>query len=364
MARVSDQLPWRDSRLVARKPKPLADKVISHIIRTLCKGYDPTGNLQATIGCRLIYSLASCTLMTMIKKLQIFISSTYLDLIQERQAAVEAILRGGHIPAGMELFAAGDKSQLETIHRWIDESDIFMLILGGRYGSLEPSSGKSYTQLEYEYAIGSGKRFFALVLTDAAIDTKVADAGRKVLEVDNPKELKEFRKIVTSKICKMVDDIKDIKLAVHETLLDFLRKYTFDGWVSGKSIASIEELTAEITSVKKERDGLKSELDKSRKSNDANGYTEDEFLSIMELLRNDKMVYEESKNKPIEKTVLLWFYSYQQYFISGINNSYEMSDIANFLYFRVNPHLVLHGLTEDLRVTGAVYRTVKTTKKR
>jgi hypothetical protein len=82
------------------------------------------------------------------KRLQVFVSSTYTDLIEERQAAVEAILTAGHIPAGMELFAAGDESQLEVIKQWIDESDIYLLILGGRYGSVEKSSGKSYTQIE------------------------------------------------------------------------------------------------------------------------------------------------------------------------------------------------------------------------
>ena len=46
------------------------------------------------------------------KKLQVFLSSTYTDLIDERQAAVEAILSIGHIPAGMELFKAGNESQL------------------------------------------------------------------------------------------------------------------------------------------------------------------------------------------------------------------------------------------------------------
>ena len=76
------------------------------------------------------------------KKLQVFMSSTYTDMLAERQAAVEAILRAGHIPAGMELFAAGDDSQLEAIRRWIDDSDVFLLVLGGRYGSIEPKSGK------------------------------------------------------------------------------------------------------------------------------------------------------------------------------------------------------------------------------
>ena len=73
-------------------------------------------------------------------KLQVFVSSTYTDLIEERQIAVEAILDAGHIPAGMELFRAG-KSQMKTIHKWIDNSDAYMLILGGRYGSIEKETG-------------------------------------------------------------------------------------------------------------------------------------------------------------------------------------------------------------------------------
>src|SRR5262252_4497918 len=85
------------------------------------------------------------------KKLQVFVSSTYLDLREERQAAVEAILTAGHIPAGMELFTACDQGQMQVIKRWIDESDVYLLILGGRYGSIEPESQKSYIHLEYEY---------------------------------------------------------------------------------------------------------------------------------------------------------------------------------------------------------------------
>src|SRR5436305_9143972 len=104
--------------------------------------------------------------MPMAKKLQVFVSSTYEDLRAERQAAVEAILSAGHIPAGMKLFAAGDESQMVVIRRWIDESDVFMLILGHRYGSIEPESNKSYVQLEYEYAVAQGKPLFAVVARD------------------------------------------------------------------------------------------------------------------------------------------------------------------------------------------------------
>jgi hypothetical protein len=85
------------------------------------------------------------------RKLQIFLSSTYEDLIDHRLAAMEAVLAAGHIPAAMEQFSPGDETAWEKIQAWIDESDAFILILGGRYGSIEPTSGKSYVQLEYEY---------------------------------------------------------------------------------------------------------------------------------------------------------------------------------------------------------------------
>src|ERR1700736_478330 len=127
------------------------------------------------------------------KKFQVFVSSTYKDLQAERQAVVQAILMSGHIPAGMELFAAGDKSQIETIRRWIEESDVFMLILGGRYGSIDPESGHSYIQLEYEFAAEKNKPYFAVVIDDVALDRKVADQGKEVLELEHPDLFKSFK---------------------------------------------------------------------------------------------------------------------------------------------------------------------------
>ena len=122
------------------------------------------------------------------KKMQVFVSSTYNDLQDERQSAVEAILKAGHIPAGMELFAAGDESQLEVIKQWIEQSDIFMLILGARYGSVEPNSKKSYIQLEYEYAVELNKPLFAAVMSDEYRKEKVQSEGEDVLELDHQNE--------------------------------------------------------------------------------------------------------------------------------------------------------------------------------
>jgi hypothetical protein len=158
----------------------------------------------------LILSLQTVTFMAQKKKLQVFVSSTYEDLREERQAAVEAILTAGHIPAGMELFAAGDQSQMDVIKRWIDESDAFLLILGGRYGSIDPVTKKSYIQLEYEYAQDKGKPFFAVVIDDNHLEEKVRSKGSKVLEGSYPQQLKDFRKTVRTKLVKMWSDPRDM----------------------------------------------------------------------------------------------------------------------------------------------------------
>lgn len=85
------------------------------------------------------------------KKYQIFISSTYNDLIAERKEVQDAILSMEHFPIGMEYFSASSEHQWKIIKRAIDSSDYYVLIIGYRYGSELPS-GISYTEREFDYA--------------------------------------------------------------------------------------------------------------------------------------------------------------------------------------------------------------------
>ena len=173
------------------------------------------------------------------RKFQVFISSTYIDLLDERQEAVKAILDAGHIPAGMELFKAGNESQLDVIRRWINESDIFMLILGGRYGSIEPNSKKSYTHLEYEYAIKIHKPIFAVVLSDTMLYYKAAnDSKTKFFETENVALYKEFKDFALTKITRIVNGIKEINIAVQSSLHDISKNPKIYGWVRELSISS------------------------------------------------------------------------------------------------------------------------------
>jgi hypothetical protein len=194
------------------------------------------------------------------KKLQVFVSSTYDDLKEERQAAVEAILSSGNIPAGMELFAAGDESQMTVIERWIDESDIYLLILGGRYGSIEPKTGKSYTQLEFEYAVSKKIPLFSVVISEKALDEKLKTLGRTAFEDKNPKLLEDFKSLVKSNIVKFWDDKKDIKIAVGDTISDFAYRKELIGWVRGDKSIDTGFLAEEIARLTKENFTLREKL--------------------------------------------------------------------------------------------------------
>lgn len=215
------------------------------------------------------------------KRLQVFVSSTFSDLIQERQAAVEAILTVGHIPAGMELFASGDESQMEVIKQWIDESDIYLLILGGRYGSVEPISGKSYTQLEYEYALGNSKPCFACVVENAAQEERIKRHGSSVIETDYPNKLREFRELVLTKVIKFWRDHKDIKIIIGETLSQFSRRDDLVGWVRADTQANTVALADEVVRLSRENAQLRDQIKYTKSDIIVNGLTFDQMISAL-----------------------------------------------------------------------------------
>ena len=130
-------------------------------------------------------------------KFSIFISSTYENLIEERQLAVKAILGEGHFPVGMEMFNAGGMTPLETIKEYMENTDVFLLILGGLYGSVEESSKKSFTQLEYEYAVNVlNKPVIPIVLQDTYLKEKEKKLGISMFEQEHAKEYAAFKALV------------------------------------------------------------------------------------------------------------------------------------------------------------------------
>lgn len=289
------------------------------------------------------------------KKLQVFISSTYVDLKEERQAAVEAILGSKHIPAGMELFKAGNTSQLETIKRWINESDLYMLILGGRYGSTDPESGKSYTQIEYEYAIKQNIPVFAVVLSDSFLHKKAADGKYEVFEKDNKDKYIEFKEFVMTKIIKEVNDCKDIQLAIKDSIVELEEGNRLCGWVRASEVENCAKLL-------KENAKLKEEINKIK---DVNKIGRFEYEKLKELLIN-KIIEIPGKyfedNEKREMNYLEFIMISKDILITGMTNKLGTDDLEIYIYYHILPFLVSLDLLEINKIAGVQYRRIEMSK--
>lgn len=304
------------------------------------------------------------------KKLQVFVSSTYLDLKEERQAAVEAILKAGHIPAGMELFAAGNESQLDTIRRWIDESDVYMLILGGRYGSVHSITSLGYTELEYDYAVSKDKPIFAVVINESALDEKVKLHGRCVLESEHSQELRLFRDKVLTRVSSFFNDTKDIKLTVHETLSNFFGRYEFTGWVSGAEVVEFTALVEELSLLRKKNAALEKEVaelkeNRAKPSKVTGNWKDGEFQEILNLLNAISIQTSVlSATKEAKKYSLSAFMkAFGERLTAGISNQAGSDDVMKFLYYNVCPKLEIHGLAGLEKVAGVQWQRYRLTPK-
>jgi len=301
------------------------------------------------------------------KKLQVFVSSTYEDLKADRQAAVSAILKAGHIPAGMELFTSGDQSQMDIIRRWIDESDVYMLILGGRYGSVESSTQISYTELEYDYASQLDKPLFAVVIDEAALEVRVKEFGTSIMEKENPKQLRDFREKALSNISSFFSDEKDIRLCVYESLSDFSTNRDLKGWVSSDEVTNSQSLLDEISALRLENEQLKSELKNSEKKttkppqkNSSVDY--DELLEILEA--TEVKIPSKLVKGDEDKVTNLFsiFKNASESLITGVTNSMNSSDSDTFLYYNVCPKLQIHGLVANEKVASVQWRRFSITQ--
>jgi regulator of replication initiation timing len=306
------------------------------------------------------------------KKLQVFVSSTYEDLKEERQYAVQAILTSGHIPAGMELFSAGDESQKETIKKWIEESDVYLLILGGRYGSIDLTTGKSYTHWEYEYAGELGKPRFAVVISEVTLEKKVMSHGTAVMEKENQTLYKEFRKEVLSKLCKIYDDYRDIQLAIFHKMGEYSSREDLIGWIHGNEVPNTTELINENSRLRIENTSLNQEIkhhmvqleDLLKRKVNVRNFEGQSYEDLKHALSNIMVKLSKAfgESSGTEHSCFKLFIAFKDSFATGLTNQYSMSEQSQFLFFSLAPKLMTFNLIEKVKVTGTKYEKIQTSK--
>lgn len=175
-------------------------------------------------------------MMAQVKKLQVYVSSTYSDLQEERKIAFDAILSMGHIPIGMEKFPASDEKSTQIARRFIDECDVFVILVGGRYGSVDLKSKKSYVESEYDYARRKKIPIIPILLSErqlAQIRKEREISKRRKIEhsISGQRKLTTFRKkILAESMVRFYDKPSDIKRFVVIALNELIKRRPPIGW--------------------------------------------------------------------------------------------------------------------------------------
>lgn len=161
------------------------------------------------------------------KRYQVFISSTYLDLHEERQELIRALLELDCIPAGMELFPASDDDAWTLIQRVIDESDYYLVVTAGRYGSEHPKTGTSYTEMEYDYALSKGKPIIGFLHSETGSIS--ADKSEK----DSParEKLIAFNQKIRSRVTKEFNSPDMLAAVATRSIVQLIKQKPAIGWI-------------------------------------------------------------------------------------------------------------------------------------
>jgi hypothetical protein len=212
----------------------------------------------------------------MSKRYQVFVSSTYADLTEERRKVLQALMEMDCIPAGMEIFPAIDEEQLEFIKRIIDDCDYYILIIGGRYGSTT-NEGISYTEREYDYAVERDLKIIALIHgspDDISFGKSEQDPSRR-------EKLISFKdKVMKNRLIRYWRTGDELPGLVMSSLLITIKTYPAIGWVRATGIPNAEVLS-EMNSLRKRVSELENELASARAAIPA-GPNVDDLVSLDE----------------------------------------------------------------------------------
>lgn len=188
------------------------------------------------------------------RRYQVFVSSTFTDLKDERKAIIENLLNAKYIPAGMEMFSASNDEQFKYIKKIIDNCDYYILIIGARYGSINPTTGISFTEQEYDYAIS--KKIPVLVFLYGDPYNLPEDKR----DDDKREQLRMFReKASNNRLCKIWYTISELIASVIISLGEEVAENPQLGWSRG-STQDVTELLAQLNDLRIEKERADKEI--------------------------------------------------------------------------------------------------------
>lgn len=195
--------------------------------------------------------------LTMKKKYQVFISSTYSDLIEERAAATQCLLDNYCIPVGMEQFPASGMKQMEYIKKMLDDCDYYILILGGRYGSLD-EDGISFTEKEYDYANTKDIPIMSFVYDHPE---NLPSKNCETIDIMREKYSAFRAKVCSDRLVKFHSNIGDLRTNIVTSINHCINDFPAVGWVRGNSVTELENFRKKILSVIEEHSITRQDID-------------------------------------------------------------------------------------------------------
>jgi hypothetical protein len=287
------------------------------------------------------------------RKFQVFVSSTYTDLIGERQDTLKSILDLGHIPSGMEGFFAADQEQLSYIKKIIDECDYYVLIVAGRYGSVD-EEGISYTEREYDYAVSRGITVLAFVHSDVTI----LSPGLIDTDADSTQRLKSFRdKVSKRRLVRFWRDRDQLKSDIIISLAKAMGDAPGVGWVRGNLVAT-EAILTQLNEVRNEVERLHLE---NQTLIDATQPKIDDIAGLDEIFQINFSYYSTSSKKRHDSYIdLSWSKIFTiigpAFFSPSSSDKVEHALNAHIAKFAGKSMVHLHpGIVDTIRIQMASY---------
>ena len=198
------------------------------------------------------------------RKYSVFISSTCEDPIEERQELLGVALENNYIPVGMEQFHAYPAKQWDVITKMIDECDAYLLVIGGRYGSIDVKERISFTEMEYNYAKSKSIPVLVLIRKTETITQDKMDSGSDKFQKQG--KLDELKRVMNDdNTVSFFSSISDLKYEASNALrnaLEFCGEQA--GWVRYSDIRDIINTKiqdARLEKIEKMVSNLKDEID-------------------------------------------------------------------------------------------------------
>lgn len=295
----------------------------------------------------------------MSSKFQVFVSSTFRDLHQERDLVIKAILEMGHIPVGMEMFSAADEEQWNIIKKQIDQSDYYIVISAHCYGTCD-ATGLSYTEKEYDYALLKGVPTLGFILDESTSWPKErSDSDKAAI-----KRLRAFKEKLKQKPVSFWKNGEDLYGRCSIALMKAFNAYPREGWVRASQVqdaAAAKEIVRLSSENAELRERIRIFEEKSKKQSDV--------TEVMATLRTNKreISFHRKGKAGWEKGNEVTLYQIFEVLAPEMQVEFALTDIAKYVATNINhvpfselrstwpsPRNAIRTLLADLSALGCV----------